>query len=66
MKTLGMMRAGEFGAGLAAALAGAAWAGEYRLSVDRVTIGTGDFTRSGIGYMGPRPAPSFASGRARR
>ncbi len=33
------------------------WAGEYRLSVDRVTIDTGDFVKEGIGYNGTSPGP---------
>ena len=37
--------------------ASAALAGEYNLTVDRVTIDTGDFTRSGIGYNGASPGP---------
>lgn len=45
--------------GLAASMAlpGAATAGEYNLTVDRITIDTGDFTRSGIGYNGASPGP---------
>ena len=35
---------------LLGAPAGAAMAGEYNLSVDRVTIDTGDFTKTGLGY----------------
>jgi len=46
---------------LAVALIGAAvlpaTAGEYNLSVDRVGIDTGDFTRSGIGFNGASPGP---------
>ena len=34
-----------------------ALAGTYDLTVDRVTIDTGDFTRSGIGYNGASPGP---------
>lgn len=33
------------------------WAGEYRLSVDEVTIDTGDFRKQGIGYNGASPGP---------
>ncbi|MCK5777937.1 MAG: copper resistance system multicopper oxidase [Rhodospirillales bacterium] len=32
-------------------------AGEYNLTVDRVTIDTGDFTRRGVGYNGASPGP---------
>jgi L-ascorbate oxidase len=32
-------------------------AGEYNLTVDRVTIDTGDFSREGIGYNGASPGP---------
>jgi L-ascorbate oxidase len=34
-----------------------ATAGTYDLTVDRVTIETGDFTRTGIGYNGATPGP---------
>ncbi|KPQ29239.1 MAG: L-ascorbate oxidase [Marinobacter excellens HL-55] len=34
-----------------------AWAGEYDLTVDRVTIDTGDFKKQGIGYNGSSPGP---------
>ncbi|WP_416899485.1 MAG: copper resistance system multicopper oxidase [Minwuia sp.] len=34
-----------------------ALAGEYNLTVDRVTVDTGNFTRSGIGYNGATPGP---------
>lgn len=33
------------------------WAGEYRLTVDEVTIDTGDFRKQGIGYNGASPGP---------
>ena len=33
------------------------WAGEYSLTVDRVTIDTGDFRKQGIGYNGASPGP---------
>ncbi|MBO6561855.1 MAG: copper resistance system multicopper oxidase [Nisaea sp.] len=52
-----LRRASLLGAGLAAALSGAAMAGEYNLTVDRVTVDTGSFTRSGIGYNGTSPGP---------
>ena len=32
-------------------------AGEYNLTVDRVTIDTGEFTRQGVGYNGASPGP---------
>jgi FtsP/CotA-like multicopper oxidase with cupredoxin domain len=35
----------------------AAWAETYNLSVDPVTIDTGNFKRSGIGYNGASPGP---------
>ncbi|MDX1553751.1 MAG: copper resistance system multicopper oxidase, partial [Marinobacter sp.] len=35
----------------------AANAGEYDISVDRVQIDTGDFTKEGIGYNGASPGP---------
>ena len=38
-------------------LVGAAEAGTYDLTVDPVTIDTGEFTRSGIGYNGASPGP---------
>tara|TARA_B100000965_G_scaffold406790_1_gene448649 strand:+ start:35321 stop:37153 length:1833 start_codon:yes stop_codon:yes gene_type:complete len=44
-------------AGLALSAAGTAMAGEYNLTVDPVTIDTGEFTRSGIGYNGASPGP---------
>jgi L-ascorbate oxidase len=52
-----LRRASLLGAGLAAALSGAAMAGEYNLTVDRVTVDSGSFTRSGIGYNGASPGP---------
>ena len=51
MQSIGMIRAAALGAGMVAALSGAAAAGEYHLSVDRVTIDTGEFTRTGIGTI---------------
>ncbi|MBR9871096.1 MAG: copper resistance system multicopper oxidase [Gammaproteobacteria bacterium] len=33
------------------------FAGEYNLTVDRVTIDTGDFIKEGIGYNGKSPGP---------
>ena len=52
-----LCRAFGFGAGLAFALSGAALAGEYTLTVDPVTIDTGEFTRSGVGFNGASPGP---------
>ena len=47
-----------FLAGIAAlALPVVAAAGEYDLTVDRVTIDTGDFVKEGIGYNGASPGP---------
>lgn len=46
--------------GVAAALALLpliSWAGEYNLTVDRVTIDTGEFRKQGIGYNGASPGP---------
>ena len=48
-------RAGLLGAGLGLALSSAAWAGTYDLTVDYLTIDTGDFTRTGIGYGSSEP-----------
>jgi L-ascorbate oxidase len=39
------------------ALLGAATAGEYRITVDPVTIDTGEVTRDGIGFNGASPGP---------
>ena len=56
--TIGLLRrAFLLGAGLAASLSGAATAGEYSLTVDPVTVDTGAFTRTGIGYNGATPGP---------
>ncbi|MDF1721356.1 MAG: copper resistance system multicopper oxidase [Minwuia sp.] len=52
-----MLRAAVLGSGLALAAAGGAQAGEYNLTVDEVTIDTGEFTRSGIGFNGASPGP---------
>ena len=43
--------------GLTAALSSVAVAGQYNLTVDPVTIDTGEFTRSGIGFNGASPGP---------
>ena len=42
---------------VAATLPMTAAAGEYRLTVDRVTIDTGEFKRSGVGFNGASPGP---------
>ncbi|MEQ8335438.1 copper resistance system multicopper oxidase [Nisaea sp.] len=56
--TFGLLRrALLLGAGLAASLSGAVTAGEYSLTVDPVTVDTGAFTRTGIGYNGATPGP---------
>ncbi len=51
------MRAIGLGLSLALWLALPASAGTYDLTVDPVTIDTGEFTRSGIGYNGASPGP---------
>ncbi len=45
------------GIALALALSNAAAAGEYRLTIDRVTVDTGTFSRSGVGFNGASPGP---------
>ena len=45
-------RATLLGAGLGMALSGAAVSGTYDITVDRIEIDTGDFTKTGIGYNG--------------
>jgi len=45
------------GLALASVAGGSALAGAYDLTVDRVKIDTGDFTRTGIGYNGASPGP---------
>jgi L-ascorbate oxidase len=45
-------RASLLGIGLALVLSSAATAGEYNITVDRVTVDTGEFTKTGIGYNG--------------
>ena len=49
--------AGLFGLSVSVLNPAAAKAGEYNLTVDRITIDTGEFTRSGIGYNGASPGP---------
>ena len=50
-------RAAMLGVGLAAMLCSVTVAGEYKLTVDPVTIDTGGFTRSGIGFNNTSPGP---------
>lgn len=45
-------RAGMLGTGLSLAMTLSAAAGEYSFTVDSITLDTGEFTRSGIGYNG--------------
>lgn len=57
MKLTTLARASVFGLGLVASAASAALAGTYNLTVDEVTIDTGEFTKTGIGYNGASPGP---------
>ncbi len=61
MTRSGFLRAGALslglGLGLGAALQQPAQADEYRLSVDRVTIDSGEFTKTGVGFNGASPGP---------
>lgn len=57
MTIIGLVRASALGIGALAAVSGSVWADTYNLSVDRVTIDAGEFTRSGIGYNGASPGP---------
>jgi len=59
MKSLMSPRAKLLGAALAFALSAAApaWAETYNLTVDRIEIDTGDFTKTGIGFNGASPGP---------
>ena len=50
-------RAATLGLGLASLAAAAAQAGTYTLTVDQVTIDTGEFKKTGIGYNGASPGP---------
>jgi CopA family copper-resistance protein len=52
MKTQHLFRAILLGAGFVAALSGATTAGEYNITVDPISIDTGAFSRSGVGYNG--------------
>jgi CopA family copper-resistance protein len=52
-----LTRAMMLGLGLMASAASAALAGTYNLTVDEITIDTGDFTKTGIGYNGASPGP---------
>lgn len=58
------LKAAMIGLAAGLALGSAATAGEYNITVDRVTIDTGDFSRSGIGYNGSPLPPTlrFAEG----
>jgi len=57
MSRLSLLNAGVVGLSLLVLSAGDISAAEYSLSVDRVKIDTGDFTRMGIGYNGETPGP---------
>jgi CopA family copper-resistance protein len=57
MSRLSLLNASILGLSLLALSAGNAGASEYSLSVDRVKVDTGDFTRMGIGYNGKTPGP---------
>ncbi len=52
-----LARATTLGLGLVASVASAALAETYNLTVDKVTIDTGAFTKTGIGYNGASPGP---------
>ncbi|TYO90210.1 copper resistance system multicopper oxidase [Oceanicella actignis] len=52
MLLAGTLRAGALGLGLAATLSGAAAAGTYDITVDRIAIDAGKFVKNGIGYNG--------------
>ena len=57
MLRFNLLTAGIVGLSFLALSAGNVDAAEYSLSVDRVKIDTGEFTRSGIGYNGKTPGP---------
>jgi FtsP/CotA-like multicopper oxidase with cupredoxin domain len=52
MQIAPLAQTGALGLGLVAPLAGAATAGTHDITVDRITIGAGGFTKIGIGYNG--------------
>ncbi|MFT6228409.1 MAG: L-ascorbate oxidase [Paracoccaceae bacterium] len=57
MHLSGFVRALALGAAIGAPLAAAA--DTYDITVDRVTVDTGGFTRTGIGYNGATPGPTL-------
>ncbi len=57
MKKWTLARAVTLGLGLATAVANVALAETYDLTVDEVTINTGAFKKTGIGYNGASPGP---------
>ncbi len=59
-----LFRATTLGMAAALATAGVGLAGTYDITVDPVTIDTGDFTRTGVGYNGQATPPTlrFAEG----
>jgi CopA family copper-resistance protein len=57
MKKWTLARAATLGLGLATAVANVALAETYDLTVDEVTINTGAFKKTGIGYNGASPGP---------
>jgi len=57
MKKWTLARAVTLGLGLATAVANVALAETYDLTVDEVTIDTGAFKKTGIGYNGASPGP---------
>ncbi|MEQ8653421.1 MAG: copper resistance system multicopper oxidase [Kiloniellales bacterium] len=57
MRLSTLARAGWLGFGMVIALSGAAVADEYTLTVDRVTINAGGFTKQGVGFNGASPGP---------
>ena len=59
-------RLGALAAGAVLWTASAALAGEYNLTVDRVTIDTGDFTRSVLATTGLRQGRCYVSRKVRR
>ena len=59
MSSVTSLRSMLCGLTTALALGGVASAGEYNISVDRVTIETGEFTRTGVGYNGSQYPPTL-------